>query len=856
MAVKVTKNRIALNEFTNPPTAASYSGANRGVLSPNRIPQTYFGENQVADNSMLDVVVGTPGTMAANMAILTNPGLTASMKANVVINGLTYTVINLAGTTNNVQIQIVLDNGTTIAASNGQVWGYAAYVAVTGANTSHVTSAHLRLTSRTSGGGFIINNDSPTFTPNATPQRRLVLATLAGGATTAFIQQVVRVVVQNAQTVDVDIYIAMNTVEQNIIRNQPVATYGYPQPSVWVPDTPIKVDPRRFGAVVDGVQATNGSWTGTDNTLAIYKACKAASRSNGMVQIPEGNMLYGAIGNGLLIDGGIDCTNFRMEGKRDSRLVMMSSGQSGSFFSMTFEGNPGSDGVGVNPTYFFTANVSKGGLSATFNTVANLYVGQWLQLIDEATPVISYDTVATGQSVCLQGQLIQIDAIDTGTKIVSFKQCFEFNYTGTPAGFPTPPFLDPATNATNVQRYITMPGEIVLENLTFDWDPTAAPLNTQYRMIFRNVGKHRIYGVDILGEGCGINCSGSIFMDMDRCSFMDGGALSYNVTIANGASFGKATALLSKNSRHMFQGSTGLASIEAAHFIVADSIGLASQLAPFSGHPGVRHIKYNSCTAIGNGEYTPSPGIDVAGFMLRGRWMEVNDCSAIGMRVGLLMIAGHDNSMNRGTLTNCKTAARIAWTDRPSMNGVIIDSPVNVGVQLEQAYYTAPYTPWPGVKIDVRINGPAPTIGDVSYVMRTPGQTTVNMGTDWDIKIDAVNRKATYVCTNVDAVTVNGNVFPTEYSFSQATKTASFVCLAGKNLTYIVTPAAIAIAVTVPDAALFTGEKSRLRFVKTGAGVGVVTLTATAGNIDGAGSKVLATFLTIESDGTNWFTVG
>lgn len=843
MAVKLTKNRIALNEFTSPPTAASYSGANRGVLSPNRIPHTYFGENQIRDNSMLDTVVGAPGTMPSNITVLAAAGLTPSVKANQVINGLTYAVINFTGITNNVQVLLNMEDGTTITASNGQVWGYAAYVAVTGANTSHVTNAHLRLTQRTSAGAFIVNTDGTTFTPNATPARRLMLSTLAGGATVAFIQPVIRIVVQNTQTVDMDVYIAMHTLEQNINRNQPTATYGYAQPSVWIPDTPLIVDPRRFGAVVDAVQATNGSWTGTDNTTAIYKAAQVAARERGILRIPQGPMIF----TGQLMDGSINCDQFQMQGFRDSRLVMKSSGQSANFQAFIFEGNIGSDGVGTAPLYYFTSAVSKGAASATFNDVTSLYVGQWVQLLDTLNVVISPDGTAAGTTLCYQGQAIQIDTIDTGTKIVTFKQAFEFDYSGSA--------VNPATTATNVQRYLTLASEIRVENLIFDYDITDPPSNTQYRMMFRNVGKHSVYGVDIIGAASGIAENGSLFADIDRVSFEDGTVLSYNMSISNGASFGKVRAAKGKNSRHLFQGSTAVTSIEAAHWIVSDSLALGHHLAPFSGHPGVRHVKYVGCHAAATGEYTPVPGADFAGFQLRGRNMEMHGCSTAGMRFGVEIEASQNNSVNDCVFSDCNIGVRVLWSTGVNVANTRIRNAKHAAVRIENQLVAAPYTPYGDMRIDVRVDGTTPDIADVLYAMRNPGQTVPTLASDWFIDVDAGTRKATYITVNVDNVTPNGAAFPGEYSYKQSTQTASFICMSGRNLTYIVAPGAGAIAVTVPSAATLVGEKSRVRFVKSGVGAGVITLTATAGNIDGAATKVLATFLTLESDGTNWFTI-
>lgn len=847
MAVKLTKNRIALNEFVTAPTVAPYNGAIRGLSSPDRIPQTYFGENQVRDNSMLDTVAGTPGTLPAHMAIAAAAGLTSSVSANEVIGGLTYAKINFDGTTAGAQIVINLDDSTQIAALTGQVWGLGVYVALGGSDTSKVTNANLILTQRTSGGASVASISGTSFSVSATPSRKLQLSTLTGGATVAFIQPQLRIVVQNAQTVHLTVYIAMHTVEQNIIRNQPVATYSYAQPAIWIPDTPIKVDPRRFGAIVDAVQATDGSWTGTDNTTAIYKAIATAARMNGICALPQGNMIF----TDAIVDSNINCNHLRIEGRANTRLVMKTAGASAGLKAMLFTGTLATDGIGVAPTYYFTAAATAGSNVATFNTVALLFVGQWLQLNDRTTTVSTYDTLSAGLPVCYQGQTVQIDSINTGTKVVTFKQALEFNYAGSA--------VTPETLATNVQRYTSFPEDITLENFVIDYDVISPPVSTQYRIQFNSTGLHRVYNVDMLGPCSGLSIGSSLFSDVDTCSFIDFGVLAYGITTSNGSSFGKFRALTGNNIRHLFQSSTDADSIESANYIVSDSICTAARLAAFSGHPGTRNVKYNGCLSVGTAIYTPTPTLQPLGFQLRGRFMETNNCTSINMGTGAEMSFGHDNSMNGFISTSCDIGIRITRTDRAHITNTKVNNARTCALQLENHYTVTPFTPYPGMQVDMLVYGSAPSIFDVNYVMRTGGgspQTVASLGDDWDINVKAVGRIATFGTTNVDAVTPNGAAFPDEYSFKQGTKTASFVCLAGRLLTYIVTPGASAIAVTIPSAALYKGNNSRLRFVKTGAGVGVVTLTAAAGNIDGAGSKVLATFLTIESDGTNWFTVG
>jgi hypothetical protein len=158
---------------------------------------------------MVGAVVGSPGTTPTNW-IFAIGGLTGSVSAIGIENGLQYIDIKLSGTATSTSAQIRFEGLTNIAALNAQVWTNSVYLKTI---SSAPNSIQIGLIERTSAGGYITEAASSALSVTSTLRRFDFTRTLSGGATTAFVQPQLAFSLTNGAAYDFTIRIAAPQME-------------------------------------------------------------------------------------------------------------------------------------------------------------------------------------------------------------------------------------------------------------------------------------------------------------------------------------------------------------------------------------------------------------------------------------------------------------------------------------------------------------------------------------------------------------------------------------------------------------------------------------------------------------------
>jgi hypothetical protein len=181
--------------------------------------------NSIRNNTMVGAVAGTPGTLPTNWGELL-AGLTREVVATGTSNGISYIDIRLSGTTNSTSLAFNFESGTQIAAATGQSWSLSTWLAVVGGSTTNITSLYLNYVERTSAGGLVTLQNGPNFvsSANSTFSRYLSTTTLAGGATTAFVQPRLLLGFASGAAIDITLRIGLPQLEQGAFATSVIPT--------------------------------------------------------------------------------------------------------------------------------------------------------------------------------------------------------------------------------------------------------------------------------------------------------------------------------------------------------------------------------------------------------------------------------------------------------------------------------------------------------------------------------------------------------------------------------------------------------------------------------------------------------
>jgi hypothetical protein len=204
------------------------SSCGRLLLEPQRT-------NSIRNSSMVGAVAGSPGTLPTNWNTSTAAGLTQTVVATGIENGLPYVDLRFNGTASATSLRFTTETSSGTAALPSQAWTNSAYFKLTAGTLSQIT---LRNVYRNSGGGAI-TTPQQQFDLTSILTRR-VFTDAAAPALTAFIQQEVLATLVIGTTYDFTIRIAAPQME--------LGAYA----TTWVPTTTAAVT-----RLVDNGQLSN-----------------------------------------------------------------------------------------------------------------------------------------------------------------------------------------------------------------------------------------------------------------------------------------------------------------------------------------------------------------------------------------------------------------------------------------------------------------------------------------------------------------------------------------------------------------------------------------------------------------------
>jgi hypothetical protein len=171
--------------------------------------------NSIRNNTMVGAVAGTPGTLPTNwVESIIATGLTRQVVGTGTSNGVTYIDVKVSGTTSNANgWSIFFDASTQIAASSGQAWAGAAYVAIIAGSTANITDSRIRIVERNSGGGYITENNVSYAAATASLINNRFSLARTFGATAAFVQYGLYFQAASGAAIDITLRIGLPQLE-------------------------------------------------------------------------------------------------------------------------------------------------------------------------------------------------------------------------------------------------------------------------------------------------------------------------------------------------------------------------------------------------------------------------------------------------------------------------------------------------------------------------------------------------------------------------------------------------------------------------------------------------------------------
>ncbi len=212
--------------FTSTPTvhyhpnsqSATLDGSSRVLSCPDimglapAIGNAAIAGNKIRNPNMAGAVAGTPGTLPTNWSIGGAAGLTTSVVASGVQNGLAYVDLRFVGTTSGTFATVLMDAAGIIAAANGQAWSGSATVSVVAGSLSNITSVALT-TNVLDGASAVLQQLSTIISPTATPTRFSNSGTISN-ASAAFVRPLLGLNYSSGVAIDVTLRIAYPMLEQ------------------------------------------------------------------------------------------------------------------------------------------------------------------------------------------------------------------------------------------------------------------------------------------------------------------------------------------------------------------------------------------------------------------------------------------------------------------------------------------------------------------------------------------------------------------------------------------------------------------------------------------------------------------
>ena len=206
--------------------------------------------NSIRNSSMVGAVAGSPGTLPTNWNTSTAAGLTQTVVATGIENGLPYIDFRFNGVASGTELLISTESINQIAAATAQTWTNSFYLKII-AQPNPPVAIYLNITERTSAGTFVTSGNSSGISVTSSLNRFSFVRTLSGGATVAAVQPRLGVTLTISSTYDFTIRIAAPQME--------LGAYA----TTWVPTTTAAVTRIADAASKTGVSSLIGQTEGT-----------------------------------------------------------------------------------------------------------------------------------------------------------------------------------------------------------------------------------------------------------------------------------------------------------------------------------------------------------------------------------------------------------------------------------------------------------------------------------------------------------------------------------------------------------------------------------------------------------------
>jgi len=187
--------------------------------------------NTIRNNTALGVVSGVVGSGGAAPTNWTTfaTGLTCTITGVGNLDGIDYVDIRFQGTTGDANgVVVAFEGQTSIAAATGEIWSISAYLALVGGSLTSAVSARFALREGASGGTLTAQQAGGDIRPqlSAAPKRIGYAGTLAGGASTAFVQPRIHVNVASGVAMDFTLRIGVPQCEKSQLPTSVIRTVG------------------------------------------------------------------------------------------------------------------------------------------------------------------------------------------------------------------------------------------------------------------------------------------------------------------------------------------------------------------------------------------------------------------------------------------------------------------------------------------------------------------------------------------------------------------------------------------------------------------------------------------------------
>jgi hypothetical protein len=322
--------------------------------------------NSIRNNTMVGAVAGTPGTLPTNWQVSVAAGLTTNVIGTGTSGGVTYIDLQITGTSNATSYILGFDTTTQIAASAGQTWAWASWVAFVSGSLSNVTTVSADFRESNSGGTQLAAGAVALSTLTSSLVRQSATRTLSE-ATTAFVQPRLRLTITNGAAIDITLRIGLPQLEQGAFATSVIPTT--------TAATTRSADIASIGTLSPWYNATEGtlygegSWVGLVAARFAVGLNNSASASSDFISIQTNPTTVttgrGGVSAGGVLQAAMNITNAYTA----SVLFKAANAYQQDNFGFTVNGaTPASDTSGTVPT------VDRVQLGASGTATANIWI--------------------------------------------------------------------------------------------------------------------------------------------------------------------------------------------------------------------------------------------------------------------------------------------------------------------------------------------------------------------------------------------------------------------------------------------------------------------------------------------------